>query len=152
MDGVWANPVPCYISLSLDAKSTMSEFVILFHKMPDDASRADHWDLMLEMEQSLVVWALNSVPQAGEVIQATRLPDHRLAYLEIQGPISGGGGTVTRVAKGNCRWIEVAEQRWVARLEGHDFCWQVTIVDSAKSSATVEIQSCFGDGSVAVEE
>ena len=55
----------------------MSEFVILFHKMPETSSRADHWDLMLEWEGSLVVWALESLPIEGETIRGTRLPDHR---------------------------------------------------------------------------
>ena len=123
----------------------MSEFVILFHKMPEKASRADHWDLMLEWEGSLVVWALESLPTNGETIRGTRLPDHRRDYLEIQGPVSGGRGTVAQWAKGRCQWLERSAHRQVVHLVAPRFSWLVTIIESEDRLATVKIES-YSDG------
>lgn len=127
----------------------MSEFVILFHKMPETSSRADHWDLMLEWEGSLVVWALESLPIEGETIRGTRLPDHRWDYLQIQGPLTGGRGTVAQWAKGKCQWLERGTLRQVVQLEASDISWRVTIVDSKERSATVKIES-HSDGDSAL--
>jgi len=38
-------------------------------------------------------------PGVGRFV-AERLPDHRSAYLDYEGPVSGGRGTVRRVAAG----------------------------------------------------
>ena len=70
----------------------MPRFVILEHDYPEL-----HWDLMLEAGAALRTWRLAAPPQVlGERIAATALPDHRLHYLDYEGPISGGRGTVKR--------------------------------------------------------
>lgn len=40
-----------------------------------------------------------------------RLGDHRAAYLSYEGVISGGRGTVRRVAAGSCSWVVLDEDR-----------------------------------------
>ena len=75
-------------------------FVVLFHQVPLDSPRQDHWDLMLESDGVLETWALDSEPSAGRTISAKRLVEHRLAYLEFEGEISGGRGSVRRIWKG----------------------------------------------------
>jgi DNA polymerase Ligase (LigD) len=68
---------------------TMPRFVILEHDHP-----ALHWDLMLETGQVLRTWRLETPPRDGETIRATAIFDHRLLYLDYEGPISGGRGRV----------------------------------------------------------
>jgi hypothetical protein len=55
---------------------------------------------MLEIPQALATWALAEPPDAAPVIAAESLPDHRMAYLEYEGPISDSRGSVTRWDRG----------------------------------------------------
>jgi hypothetical protein len=74
----------------------MPRFVILFHQTPADAEGPSHWDFMLEAGDALRTWALENEPRVGDRIAAEALPDHRLAYLDYEGPVSGNRGTVSR--------------------------------------------------------
>src|SRR5438552_222517 len=70
----------------------MPRFVVLEHDHP-----VLHWDLMLEAGGVLQTWRLAQPPlPSSAAIEATRLPDHRLMYLDYEGPISGNRGAVTR--------------------------------------------------------
>lgn len=77
-------------------------FVVLHHT----GVAEPHYDVMVETSPGLLLstWrAPNWPPRDGDVW--TRLEDHRRAYLDYEGPISGGRGEVRRVAAGE-RWIE----------------------------------------------
>jgi DNA polymerase Ligase (LigD) len=69
----------------------MPRFVVLEHDHP-----ALHWDLMLEAGDVLKTWRLAEAPVLGRPIDATALADHRVMYLDYEGPISGDRGTVLR--------------------------------------------------------
>jgi hypothetical protein len=70
----------------------MPRFVILEHDHPEL-----HWDFMLEAGAVLRTWRLARPPEApGAVIDAVALPDHRLHYLDYEGPVSRGRGLVQR--------------------------------------------------------
>jgi hypothetical protein len=70
----------------------MPRFVILEHDHP-----VLHWDLMLEAGDVLQTWRLAQPPEpASAVIEATALADHRSAYLDYEGAVSGKRGTVRR--------------------------------------------------------
>ena len=69
----------------------MPRYVILTHDYP-----FPHWDLLLEWGDHCRTWRLPSEPRPGEPIEAEPLPDHRLHYLDYEGPVSGGRGTVAR--------------------------------------------------------
>ena len=69
----------------------MARFVILEHDHP-----VLHWDLMLEAGGVLQTWRLVRPPEIGVTIDATALGDHRRAYLDYEGPVSGGRGQVQR--------------------------------------------------------
>ncbi len=84
-------------------------FVVLFHQFPLDHPRDDHWDLMLETESSLLTWALQEMPEPGKSISAVELANHRISYLEYQGPVSGNHGSVTRVLGGQYFWKSGSE-------------------------------------------
>ncbi len=66
-------------------------FVILTHDHP-----FPHWDLMLDFGESLRTWRLLAEPALGTDVPAEALTDHRRAYLDYEGSVSGGRGTVRR--------------------------------------------------------
>lgn len=74
----------------------MPRFVVLRHEMPTGAARSSHWDFMLECGDVLRTWALRQPPNSFEPQIVESLPDHRLAYLEYEGEVSGGRGRVSR--------------------------------------------------------
>jgi hypothetical protein len=78
----------------------MPRYVILLHELPPghalETARGTHWDLMLETDQGLRTWALLSEPAGGAAIEGEQLPDHRPAYLDYEGPVSGNRGQVSR--------------------------------------------------------
>ena len=101
-----------------------NRFVILHHQLDD----SEHWDLMLEHADILLTWQLAREPvsRACLPISARRIGDHRKAYLDYEGPISGSRGTVRRVdagvvemellSPGRCRFV-LSGQRLKGRLE-----------------------------------
>jgi hypothetical protein len=91
----------------------MPRFVLLEHDHP-----FLHWDLMLEDAGSLRTWRLSAPPRAGAVAQATALGNHRLAYLDYEGLVSGNRGSVTRWDRGTYTIVEDAPGRLVVKLQG----------------------------------
>jgi hypothetical protein len=88
-------------------------FVILRHEWD-----GVHWDFMLDAGGTLRTWALEAFPVLGREIGGRALPDHRAAYLEYEGPIAGGRGSVRRVERGTYRVLEWTEDRVGVELEG----------------------------------
>jgi hypothetical protein len=82
----------------------MPRFVILLHELPPDHARPSHWDLMLEDGPLLRTWALDEPPRLDQSSVGVALPDHRLAYLDYEGPVSGGRGQVTCWDRGEFVW------------------------------------------------
>lgn len=78
----------------------MPRFVVLYHEMPPDHSRASHYDLMLESGKLLRTWAISDPPNVAGTISAELLNDHRQEYLAYEGEVSGGRGVVTRWDEG----------------------------------------------------
>lgn len=66
-------------------------FVLLEHDHP-----FRHWDLMLDAGTALRTWRLSAPPVDSSPLQITPLGDHRRAYLDYEGPVSGDRGTVKR--------------------------------------------------------
>jgi len=83
----------------------MLRFVILLHECPPDYERVTHFDLMLEDDGTLRTWALDRIPAVSELATALQLADHRIDYLEYEGPISGGRGTVSQWDRGTFEWL-----------------------------------------------
>src|SRR5689334_20075504 len=67
----------------------MPRFVILEHDHPHL-----HWDLMLETGNVLRSWRLEKPPQGQTIIAATAIGDHRIAYLDYEGPVGNKRRTV----------------------------------------------------------
>ena len=92
----------------------MPRFVILRH----DSPRGVHFDLMLEVDDALKTWALPRPPAPGADMPCEALGDHRLAYLDYEGPISGDRGSVTRWDRGTYGTERQSETQWVVNLAG----------------------------------
>lgn len=91
----------------------MPRYVILAHDWP-----TPHWDFLLEAGDVLRAWRLPAEPRAGTAIPAEANFDHRLLYLDYEGPVSGGRGRVTRWDAGTFEWIEDEPGRVVVELHG----------------------------------
>ena len=98
--------------------ATTRRFVLLWHETPPGANRPSHFDLMLETAEALDTWALAEEPRIGRVQVADRLANHRKAYLDYEGPVSGNRGYVTRWDEGPCRVEQSSDSLCIARLQG----------------------------------
>jgi len=95
--------------------------------MPKDSARPLHWDLMLETGGILRTWALPAEPAAGRELIAEPLADHRLAYLDYEGPISGERGEVARWDRGVWELLDESGEKLVARLRGEKLVGRLTL-------------------------
>jgi DNA polymerase Ligase (LigD) len=91
----------------------MLRYVILEHDYP-----VLHWDLMLEAGPFLRTWRLASPPAEGRIIVATPLGDHRLIYLDYEGPLSGDRGAVSQWDRGVFEAIAETDELVAVRLRG----------------------------------
>ena len=91
-----------------------TRFVILHHRVAD----GEHWDLMLEHGGVLLTWQLQREPvdRSSLPIPARRIGDHRRAYLEYEGPLSGDRGHVRRVEAGSVEFRDTSPDRYVVQL------------------------------------
>lgn len=96
-------------------------FVILEHNHP-----FLHWDFLVEGPELATTWRLMREPCVGEPILAEPIADHRLMYLDYEGPVSGDRGHVERVLAGvvveelpsedvSCRVFELGNQAFCRR-------------------------------------
>ena len=88
-------------------------FAVLRHEGID----SPHFDLLIETgpDRPLATWRCDAWPIAATTT-LTRLPDHRRIYLDYEGPVSGGRGTVRRVAGGQCMLRIESNERWIVQL------------------------------------
>lgn len=127
----------------------MPSFVILEHRMPVGHERSLHWDVMLEREGVLWTWSSDPWLSLGYRGPAERLPDHRLAYLDYEGPIRGERGDVRRIDRGEYVLTHYTDDEVQARLNGavwrgelrltqgeNDQRWLLEFVSDDSTSAT----------------
>lgn len=107
----------------------MSRFVVLQHDHPERL----HWDFMLDQGESLATWELPMPPAYEHVIPALRLADHRRDYLEYEGPVSAGRGTVVRWDEGDFQWVEKNAGCIVVDLKGEKIVGRVRIDSGAET-------------------
>ena len=76
-------------------------------------------------------WSIASLPRDWTTLKASTLPfaesntvsaeqigDHRIAYLDCEGPVSGGRGSVRRFDVGTFTIRQQSPERWELDLEG----------------------------------
>jgi hypothetical protein len=103
----------------------MTPCVLLRHDEPDGGWHFDwlmaRWDPQREGGDSgpLICFRVQVRPDEDgvEVFEGHRLADHRSAYLSHEGEISGGRGSVRRVARGWCIIDEEQPDRLVVHVE-----------------------------------
>jgi hypothetical protein len=82
----------------------MPRFVLLEHNR-----NGVHWDFMLEAGEVLRTWAIDAPIVSGRDLPARALGDHRMIYLDYEGPIAGDRGHVRRIDAGTFRalvWLK----------------------------------------------
>jgi hypothetical protein len=109
----------------------MPRFVVLTHDHP-----TLHWDLMLEAEGRLRTWRLAEVPEAGREIPAEPLPDHRLHYLDYEGPVSGNRGEVHRWDQGEYVLVTETPGQIEVRLSGAKLKGRAALKTDKRANAT----------------
>ena len=115
-----------------------ARFVVLFHEFPPDHDRTRHWDLMLEEDGKLLTWALSEPLQPANTILATRLTDHRIEYLNYEGPVSGGRGSVSQVLTGTYQWQPASHHRSeILNFESHR--WKIEFQTDRESQLQIEV-------------
>lgn len=132
----------------------MPRFVLLYHDCPSHYVRASHWDFMLEAGKVLRTWTLAQLPRdwqaareltastnsdcppvaADNSVSAEQLGDHRLDYLEKEGPLSGDRGRVIRIDRGTYDRISESRGCWRLTLAGGAWCGQITLQQNAPDS------------------
>jgi len=91
----------------------MPRYVILEHDWP-----TLHWDLLLEAGGVLRAWRLLGSPESVSPIPAEANFDHRKLYLDYEGPISDGRGSVKSWDAGMFKWIQQLENETSLELTG----------------------------------
>ncbi|RPI89883.1 MAG: hypothetical protein EHM42_02275 [Planctomycetaceae bacterium] len=116
----------------------MPRFVVLSHDWP-----TRHWDLMLENDAVLRTWRLDRAPDLAGPIAIQRLPDHRRAYLDFEGPVSGNRGNVTRVLSGTYEFRVQASERLDIMLSSQLGDWHALMTGVA---AVIDDPATLGTG------
>ncbi|MFO0952335.1 MAG: DNA polymerase ligase N-terminal domain-containing protein [Isosphaeraceae bacterium] len=93
----------------------MPRFVLLEHTW-----NGIHWDFMLERPDgsSLRTWAVDSPVVPDVDLPARDLAEHRTAYLDYEGEVSGGRGSVRRVDGGEYEALTWSDDRVEVRIRG----------------------------------
>lgn len=103
----------------------MPRFAILTHDHP-----FLHWDVLLEDGAACRAWRLLACPETQDEISAEALPDHRLMYLDYEGPVSGNRGTVSVWDAGTFEWLVDQEGVLELRMSGRRVIGVVRLVHS----------------------
>lgn len=83
---------------------------------------------MLEAEGALRTWALDAEPVGRLMCGAEQLADHRLAYLDYEGEVSGGRGTVKRFDSGTYGLRRDDAEGLIAELRGARLRGEATLL------------------------
>lgn len=88
-----------------------ARFVVQRHEQSDGV----HWDLMFQRGDALATWRspcpLADVGDSPVVVE--RIGDHRLAYLDYEGPVSGDRGTVRIAQRGYFELLRDEPDDWL---------------------------------------
>ncbi len=118
----------------------MPRFVILYHQMPSESQRSNHWDLMLEDGNHLTTWELPMAPIIGNRFKVLPLADHRLKYLSYEGPLTENRGSVTRYDWGRYKMIFADDTQQIVVLYGQNLIRRVTIEKILNSIEETELR------------
>ncbi len=102
----------------------MPQFVLLEHVWD-----GVHYDFMLEAWPGgpLKTWAIDTEVVPDRDLPAKSLPDHRAAYLDFEGAISGGRGIVKRIDRGEYEVVEWTDESVRVRIKEGQICGEVAL-------------------------
>lgn len=121
-----------------------SRFVVLLHQpgLRLERTGQPHFDWMFQWQGGLRTWSTSCIDlwnDSGSIELACEvLPEHRLDYLDYEGEVSGGRGTVTRQAAGVYRLIANRDDLFHVAIQ-----WRH---DGKVRQADVEIYRSFFSG------
>lgn len=110
----------------------MPRFTILAHDHP-----TAHWDLFLEAGPVLRSWRLLAPLQPGIPVPAERIGDHRLLYLDYEGPVSDGRGNVTRIDAGSFEWLSDSTGELLVILSGARYVGRLRLRQGGEGSTAL---------------
>jgi hypothetical protein len=98
--------------------------VLLRHDLPDKTWHVD-WMLARDSQakEALITFRLDRPLfelARGMHLEAKRIADHRPAYLDYQGPVSGNRGTVSRLGEGRITSVILGAAAFCGRSTGND--------------------------------
>ncbi len=116
-------------------------FVVLEHRW-----KGVHWDVMLETRLGgpLRTWAVVEPIVPGRDLPARALRDHRAVYLDYEGGVAGGRGTVTRLDRGIFETILWTDDLVRVRLEGSQFAGLVELREAVSGGGSEDWLFCLG--------
>lgn len=116
----------------------MPRFVVLTHNHP-----FEHWDFMLEAGRTLRTWRLLQPADADGPVEAEPLPDHRIDYLNYEGPVSRDRGEVRRWDRGQYTILSDLPDRIEVRLHGRklDGVYVLEVANAAENRWTFSQKS-----------
>ncbi len=89
---------------------------------------------MFECNGQLRTWAIDCEPTSAHGVKALQLPDHRVAYLDYEGPVSHDRGSVTRWDAGNYEVQDSGPDMWKLALRGARLAGSMTLWREAPES------------------
>jgi len=96
----------------------MPRFAILRHHPGPNSTRPLHWDVMFEYGDVLRTFVCLGEPTAGQPLHVDQIDDHRLDYLDHEGPVSRGRGDVRQWDCGDFEVLEESPEHWLLDLRG----------------------------------
>jgi hypothetical protein len=87
---------------------------------------------MFEADGVLLTWAASELPAIGGSVTGERLADHRLMYLDYEGPVLGDRGRVQRMDGGQFEWLETTPTRYLAKINGEKLRGQLLVEKTAE--------------------
>ncbi len=87
---------------------------------------------MLETLGVLKTWACPDAPETQKTMIVRSLGDHRLAYLEYEGTVSGSRGEVHRWDEGTYQFLHQSEGKLVVLFAGRKLRGSVTLERSGE--------------------
>jgi bifunctional non-homologous end joining protein LigD len=88
--------------------SLENSFVIQEHSTPEGT----HWDLMLQIEDTLWTWRLHHPPQhiQDTPVPAEKIADHPLRFLSYEGSVQNHTGSVKIADRGSFTLLKQTEK------------------------------------------
>ena len=110
----------------------------IIHKHTDHNNEEDHFDFMLETEDSLLTWRINKLDislldKPGELV-TLKLKNHRKEYLSFEGPISCNRGFVEIYDQGNYSIINENQENYKIKLSGEKLTSTIIIKELSVGS------------------